>query len=105
MTEFQASEMATAVSDGEITLRAAISWNLGSNHFPPIPPEYIDIVLSTVLAVQGGTAGPDDFVDLGEDLPMLPRRAFQHEGEGPWFVTVADLLSATHCWSFVEEEI
>lgn len=106
MGNLQAAEMAAAAHAGVVSLRRAVYWNLTSNMYPPLmdAESYSEIIADTILAVQGGGTGPEDLVDLGEDLKMLPKRAFQHEGEGPWYVTVADLLDATHCWHFIEEE-
>lgn len=43
--------MAEAVTDGQVSLRAAIHWHLRSNHFPPVPLPMVPVAVAAVEAV------------------------------------------------------
>lgn len=102
MGALQATEFANAVHSGVIDLQAALQWHVTANHWPPLPVEYVDILSSVVIGVNGGELDELDEVTLPGSLRIFPGQADQNE-DGDFVVRVGDLLDATNCWFFVDE--
>jgi hypothetical protein len=50
MGRHNAEGFAEAVAEGTCSLRAALSWHLTSNHFPPVPTSMIEPCLEAIEA-------------------------------------------------------
>ena len=105
MGNLQAADAAKQVRKGVFSLRDAVMVNLSSNHFPPLPAAYADLVIEAINHFNGMTAhdiAMDDFmIELPEDLQPKPRNTIETT-EGKLYVWGQHLLGITHCWDFVE---
>ncbi len=63
--------MAEAVNDGLASLYTALHWHLTSNHYPPLPSEWVD------AAIEAIEAGNDEDWDREITLPAAGRYAEQ----------------------------
>jgi hypothetical protein len=63
MGSLGAQAFAEQVEDGNVSLRAALSWHLRSNHFPPHPLFFIPLAEAAI------EAGQDEDWDLELELP------------------------------------
>jgi len=54
MGQFQTIEMVEQVREGNISLRAALSWHLTSNHYPPVDEAWIEICALLIERYNGG---------------------------------------------------
>lgn len=102
MGNTQAIAMADAVREHQVTLYPAIQYHLTANHYPPIIG-LTDALVEAVESVNSGMLTLDDSINLGTDLPMVPRRAWPTP-EG-WMVNVADFIEITNSWAFLDEVV
>lgn len=98
-----AADAANLVREGLSPLRMAISLNLQSNHYPPLPTAYVEPVINAIEAAQEGEHDKD--IDLAAVVPtgVLPRQAVENE-DGTVTVSARVLLDITHSWAFVEDD-
>lgn len=99
MGNMHASEYANAVSEGWASLGQAIAMNLQSNHFPPLPLDYVAPIRAAIDAANEGEW--DRMISLG-DVDPHPRAAT--ETDDGWEIDAATLLDITHCWGFTDNE-
>ena len=66
MGALQASEMAAAIANDEITERQAIVWHLRTNCFPPVPMVMVDVALEAIHLIASEDADQD--IDLPEGV-------------------------------------
>jgi hypothetical protein len=92
-----------AISTGDIDM--AILANLRSNHFPPIPAEYVPLVRGAISAVNEYGPYTDSLIGLESIVHtgMIPRDAYKSEEFG-LVILATDLLTATHPWDFVDDD-
>ena len=100
MGSTQAIGMADAVREGGVTLYLSLQYHLTANHYPPVVG-LTGALTETIESVNAGTLTLDDSVNIGTDLPMVPRRAWATP-EG-WMVNVADFIEVTNSWAFIDE--
>jgi hypothetical protein len=86
MGNMNAIGMAGAVSEGQVSLRAALEWNLRSNHFPPVS---LDFVPTCEAAIEKANAGD------WEDRIEMPNGMTK---------TVGEIVDGLHLHSFVQYE-
>ena len=99
MGDLHAAEYAALAAEGAASLRLAVSANLTSNHFPPLPSAYTDPVIEAIEACRAGEW--DTVITLPEGINPVPRCArFEY---GRVVVKAADLVEVTHSWAFVGE--
>jgi hypothetical protein len=100
MGNMHAEDAANLVREGTASLRMAVGMNLTSNHYPPIPGEYVEPVMAAIEAFR---EDPDAVVDIEavRATGMEPRLAFEQDGR--LMVKAADLLEITHSWAFVAD--
>lgn len=101
MGSMQASEFASAVHDGALSLRGALDWHLTANHYPPLPVEYVGIVADVIERVNASDLELDDDAFLPSTLRIVPNDAV--DVEGGYSLPVRALLDATHSWSFLDQ--
>ncbi len=66
MGNTQAAGMAEAIDDGLVDLGLALHWHLTSNHYPPLPPETLELAKEALkLAAQDDWDGIVDFGPSG----------------------------------------
>jgi hypothetical protein len=73
-------------------LRTALSWHLGSNHYPPVPQSMIDPSIEAIAAFVD--EDPDRLIDLPEgvyyrDSTQAPARAIVEAHHLDAFIEVA----------------
>lgn len=85
-----AEGFAEAVADGDVSLRAAVHWNLTANHYPPLPSELVDVALEAIVFANGG--------DWDRMISMPEGIEFRDHDE----VSVADAIETLHLGSFIE---
>lgn len=103
MGNLHAADAANLVTEGLIGLRQAVAMNLQSNHFPPIPTEY---VAPTVAAIEAcNTGDPDAEIDITvvKATGKTPRLAQEGE-DGTLTIAASSLIEITHSWHFVEQD-
>jgi len=94
---------ADAAKDGLASLRTAISLNLSTNHYPPIPTVYVEPVVAALEAYnEGDVARPIDITEVVKETGMEPRLAFVEDGK--LLIDAATLIEITHSWAFTDEE-
>lgn len=54
-------------------MHAGLRMHITSNHYPPLPVEYVDIALKAINAYNN-TRDLDHLIELPQDLQPLPRR-------------------------------
>lgn len=101
MGSMQATAYADAVSDGTASLRTAIFCNLRSNHYPPLPGAYVDVVLAAIDAYYED--GYRAVVTVPAEVDPKPREGRRND-DGSVDVMAGVLLDITHSWSFVEDQ-
>ncbi len=84
MGYLQAVEMAT-----RLPLREAVRWHLQHNHFPPYPPELLDLAVAAVERAR--EALPEHELQVPEPLRFRGRA----------WVTVADAVESLHLEAFI----
>lgn len=98
-----AEGFASAADDGLTSLRTAISLNLTTNHYPPIPSAYVGPVVAAVEAVnEDEPERAIDITDVARESGMEPSLADKVDGR--LVVAASTLLSITHSWPFVSED-
>lgn len=102
MGNMHAAAAAEAVNEGWASLRQAISMNLSSNHYPPIPTEYVEPVIKAIEAANEGDVERDIDIEVVRATGMVPRLA--EEQDDSLTITAANLLEITHSWGFVDDE-
>lgn len=85
MGSMQASEMAMAVGEGEVSMRHALLWHLQTNHYPPINAFFVDTAMRAI-----NLAADEEYGDIIE----LPN------GNN---ITVEDVCDQLHLWDFVQQ--
>lgn len=103
MGSLQASEFAQAVEDGRIQLEPALGWHLTSNHWPPLPVEYVEILSNVIRGINEGRITEDDFVALPTTLKVLPSRAELNNDEDAYVIPAGELIDITHCWHWIDQ--
>lgn len=66
MGSLSALAFSEQVEDGNISLRAALSWHLGSNHYPPVPSAFVPVCEQAILAA--AQEDEDRLIDLPEGI-------------------------------------
>lgn len=64
MGSLNALGFAEQVEEGNISLTAAVSWHLSSNHYPPVPSFMVPVAVAAI------EAGQDEDWDRDVDLPL-----------------------------------
>lgn len=98
MGSSNAAGMAEAVNDG-LDLSVALSWHLTSNHYPPLPHEYVEVAKQVIEALR-----EDPTINEPIPLPevaLIPRQATRDE-DGLW-CRAWDLVEALHLDSFLDQ--
>lgn len=72
MGALHAAEFAAAVEDGSVDLRAALSWHLTANHYPPVPTSMIEPCIKAIEAMQEEDA--DKEIRLPEGVSWRGKR-------------------------------
>jgi hypothetical protein len=103
MGALQASEFAAAVKNSEIDLEPALHWHLTANHWPPLPVEYVDILSAVIRDINSGVLEDTDDVVLPRSLRIFPGDS-EEDDDGDFVVFAGDLLDATNCWFFINDE-
>lgn len=81
-----AQAFAEQVDEGNVSLRAALSWHVRANHYPPLPEAHADVAVRVIDWVRG--CDPDDpetwdtLIDLPVGLNPLPREVSYTDVEG-----------------------
>jgi hypothetical protein len=92
---------AEGVREGWVSLSQAITANLTSNHFPPIPLAYVIPVMRAVEIVNEGT---DEEIVVNITVirrtGVIPLQAYEVGDQ--LFISASDLLNITHSWAFCE---
>lgn len=101
MGNLNAAGFAEAVREGYGSLRTAVAANLRSNHFPPLPLDYVEPVVEAIEAAQDGV---DFVILLPGDINPVPRAAVRDSEEDPWQISSSTLLDITHSWAFVQAD-
>ena len=83
--------MAEAVNDGLTNLETAVSWQLQSNHFPPVPTSMVAPCCEAIMAVAGDDG--DKTIDLPDPITYKDRTAAP-----AWAI-----VEAHHLYPFVEQ--
>jgi hypothetical protein len=104
MGALQASEFAAAVRSNEIDLEPALQWHLLANHWPPLPGEYVEFMSDVIRGMNNNEFGAYDKVTMPRRLRIFPGDA-EEKDDGDFSIFVGDLLDATNCWFFVEDEL
>lgn len=97
----QADALASAVTDGMASFRMALAVHFRSNHYPPIPYDYIDVATEVIEHLDSGCP-PEDVFKV-PDVAMIPRCAQRRDGA--WWCTAADLAEVLHLWAFIEDGV
>lgn len=63
MGSMQASEMAGQVTQGALSLCAAMDWHLQFNHYPPVPAAWSPVCIAVVERFNGGDTDLTYMVD------------------------------------------
>lgn len=92
MGSTQVLGFAEAVTEGQVSLAAAVHWNLTANHWPPLPGQLVGPVVEAIASCQAQEW--DSRISLPEGMTLA----------GSATVSAGDLVEATHCWPFVESE-
>lgn len=101
MGSILAAGFAEGVTSGIATLESAIYANLRSNHYPPLPGDYVAPIVAAIQAVQDDD--PDALIFLPVTLNPLPRSIEEVEDDDTIVsVRARDLLTITHSWDFVD---
>lgn len=103
MGHLSAVAMAECVANDEVALQAALTWHVRSNHYPPLPVEYVEILLDAINTYNTAEYGEKPVVLLPKDLPIVPGAARYNDEAGVWIVQCTDLFSACNAWDFVTE--
>lgn len=103
MGNLNAEGFAEAVSEGYASLRQAVAANLTSNHFPPLPRDYVEPVVTAILLVNEGHDPYETTVSLPVDIEPRPRIGLSTDDEGHLFVNASHLLDITHSWGFCDD--
>lgn len=82
--------MADAVADGLANLQAAVSWQLQSNHYPPVPTTMVEPCIKAIMAVAD---------DEGDTLIELPEGVSYR---GNWNAPAYAIVEQHHLYPFVE---
>lgn len=98
----QQEAYAEGVREGWTTLRQAVSAALASNHYPPIPQEYVSPVLEAITACNDGMHGDDIDITVVKPTGMIPKLAHVVDTDGTLVISAADLVEITHSWAFTE---
>ena len=101
MGHLHAAEFAEAVNDGSLGLRTAISVNLTSNHYPPLPTEYVDPIIEALDAYNEDD--PNRRIYLPVSLPLIPRQAVR-EDDGGFSIDATTLILITHSDGFLNHD-
>jgi hypothetical protein len=84
--------MADAVNDGSVSLRAALSWHLTSNHFPPLPSAWVESALKVIDHANEGD---------WESMVTLPEAGRFSEQS----YSVGELVDRFHLDAFIEADL
>lgn len=98
-----AMSMAEAVSDNEVGLEGALVMHLRSNHYPPLPLDYVEVAMEVIAIL---TEDPEDFeveVTLPPSVNPIPRQAFVDE-DGALVCQAGILANILHLGAFLSEE-
>ena len=90
MGSMQAREMADAVHNSEVSLRAALRWHLSANHYPPVPGYMVPVAEQAIDHANAGEWHHD--VDLPEQVTW----------RGQDHVPVHAVIEALHLHSFID---
>jgi len=86
MGSLGATGMAGAVTEGQVSLEAALDWHLRSNHFPPVS---LDFIPTCVRAIE--LANDEDF-DVEIEMPNGITK------------TAGEICDGLHLWAFIDDE-
>ena len=101
MGNLNAQAFGDAVAMGDVDLRAALSWHLRANHYPPLPEAYVEVAEQAIDAANEGRW--DDFLSLPQavlDSGVVPRAAI--EDDGHTVITVATAVEIMHLNGFLD---
>ena len=101
MGNLHADAYAEMVKDGQLGLRTAISANLTSNHYPPLPTEYVDPIIEALDAYNEDD--PNRKIYLPVSLPLIPRQAVR-EDDGGFSIDATTLILITHSDGFLNAD-
>jgi hypothetical protein len=91
----QSAALAGAVADGTASLRQALAIQVGSNFYPPLPVEYIELGMKALEE-------PNSFIRIPEDLNPKPRAAWEDVEEG-WLIDGWTLINIMHLEPFMAD--
>lgn len=80
---------AEQVEDGNVTLRAALSWHLTSNHYPPLPSVLVDVAVAALEAA--------DDLDWNRSIDMPEGLTFRDRDEA----TAGEVVESLHLDAFL----
>lgn len=92
MGHMHATEFASAVEDGTVSLDQALAWHLRSNHFPPVPLTMVPVCAAAIEAVN------DD--DLGREIDLPDGVTFR----GASRTTAHAIVESHHLHAFLNDE-
>lgn len=93
MASQQAREFAGSVENGGVTLKAALTWHLTANHYPPVP---VSMVPVCIKAIEHANVGEWDA------LVVLPPGVYFRGSEAAPVLAIVD---QHHLRSFLEQEL
>jgi hypothetical protein len=85
--------MAEAVNDGLATLTQAITWQLRSNHYPPVPMAMVPVA---VAAVEALNEDDDRLIDMPEGVEFR---------DGRTAVEASVIAESFHLYGFVNDDL
>lgn len=80
---------AEQVEDGNVSLRAALSWHLTSNHYPPLPSVLVDVAVAALEAA--------DDLDWNRSIDMPEGLTFRDRDEA----TAGEVVESLHLDAFL----
>lgn len=90
----QAMGMAEQVGEGNIRRRAALTWHLTANHYPPIPEDMVNVALAAIEALEEGD--PSRYIALPDGI------THRRYSEG---VPASEVVDALHLEAFIRGEV
>lgn len=93
MGSSQASEFASAVTQGNISLNKALHWHLTSNHYPPLPSGCLALAKEAIDAIEAKE--PERLIDVSS--------IGSHKRYGV-MVPAWECVAAWHLWGFIRHE-
>lgn len=101
MGSMQANEYAALAKEGSVDLKQALAAHLQSNHYPPIPSDWIQPAINAIEAANAGNWEDAQIITTTcERSGMTPRQAYV-DGRHTW-IKAGELIEVLHLDAFLD---